>query len=260
MTRCPRRGERARAVPRTEACSVAGTAMRSGRAAAAARRPASARLFASVAPLVNTISSGCASSAAATSSRAASSRARARVPGVVDARRVAEAARRALRARRRAPRVEAAPPRRSRRRSSHHPSLRNAFTRWRSSSSSAARDRRSAPWRRGEVVELVLELLDVVEQDRDRARHRIGQIAVVEVDELEPAGRGHAVARGRRARECRRRSSPAAPGGSRPSPRRCGFARPIVTGPSTVAPVVIDDVVLDRRVALALVEARAAEA
>ena len=89
------------------------------------------------------------------------------------------------------------------------------------------------------VVELALELLDVLEQDRDRARHRIGQIAVIEVDELEPAGAVHAVAAHDAARNADDGRVAAAPAWITTEPAPMRLAAPIVTGPSTVAPVVM---------------------
>src|SRR5438093_289196 len=66
----------ARAVSSTEACSIAVVT----RPAGARTTPRNARLFASVAPLVNTISAGPAPMSAATSARAASTAPRARAP------------------------------------------------------------------------------------------------------------------------------------------------------------------------------------
>src|SRR6185295_8929781 len=40
----------------------------------------------------------------------------------------------------------------------------------------------------GEVVDLALDLLDVLEQDRDRARDGVRQVTVIEIDELETGG------------------------------------------------------------------------
>jgi hypothetical protein len=68
------RPPRARAVSRTDACSIAVVTIAPG------RTPRSARLFASVAPLVNTTSAGAAPISAATSARACSTSARARAP------------------------------------------------------------------------------------------------------------------------------------------------------------------------------------
>src|SRR5207244_3244463 len=65
----------ARAVSRTDACSIAVVT-----SAPALPAPRSARLFASVAPLVKTISAGVAPTSAATSARAASTALRARAP------------------------------------------------------------------------------------------------------------------------------------------------------------------------------------